>query len=416
MSTAYVPEGPSVFAHLAPRATAGLAAALAASLAAIGAPPASADVILPGPQQVDATVRAACTALTPAPDGSPAPRARTIDVQVRGELPLSSTPGKSFTFDRLTTRFVLDPDVVRPQIEGTRGSLNARLDDLGLLADGAGPNPAAVVSPKAPLDLGTQPVKIASSPAFDAPPGAPKATFDPAGPWTVNGDAGGVAVGLAPFALTLTYYPEPTPTTKFAPIVTSVVCKPQSPWFAKFPVYPAGQPLPTVTGLSPNIAAGGQVVTITGTGLADATEVTFGGNPAAFKVASATQLTAVVPTLYWFVAPPPTLQWDVAVTTSAGTSANTAADDFTYLTGTPFGPVITRVTPSVVPVSGGKVVVAGRGFKGTTSVVVGRKAAKFSVTADGSVTVAAPAQLVRGNYLLRLTTPAGSATATLSYR
>lgn len=400
------------------RAARAAAAAAAVLAAAAAAPAAHADILpLPSPvQEVDTTVRAACTALTPVPDGSLAPRARTIDVQVRGQLPISSLPGTSFTFDRLTARFVLDPDVIRPQVEGTRGSLNARLDDLALLADGAGPNPATVVSPKAPLDLGTQPVKIASSPVFDAPPGAPKATFDPAGPWTVNRDAGGVAVGLAPFALTFTYYPEPTPTTKFAPIVTSVACKPQSPWFAKFPVDPVSPSLPTITGLSPNIAAGGQVVTITGTGLADATEVTFGGNPAAFKIASATQISAVVPTLYWFAPPPPTVQWDVAVTTPAGTSANTAADDFTYLTGTPAGPVITRLTPSVVPVSGGKIVVSGRGFKGTTSVVVGRKAAKFSVTADGRVTVAAPAQLVRGNYLLRLTTPAGTATATLSYR
>ena len=396
------------------------AATIFAALIASGAAPAasSADILpLPSPtQSVDTTVRATCTTVSQTPSNSLAPGARTVDVQVSGQLPLAGTAAGSFTFDRLTTRFVLDPDVMRPQVEGTRGSLNARLDDLALLADGAGPNPAQVVSPKAPLDLGTQPVKIASSPAFDAPPGAPKATFDPVGPWTIARDAGGVAVGLAPFALTLTYYPEPTPTTKFAPTVTSVVCKPQSPWFAKFPVDPAPPALPTITGLAPNVAAGGQVVTITGTGLADATEVTFGGNPAQFKVASATQISAVVPTLYWFVAPPPTLQWDVAVTTPAGTSANTAADDFTYLTGTPAGPAITRLTPSVVPVRGGKVVVSGRGFKGTTAVTVGRKAAKFAVTSDGSVTVAAPAQLLRGNYLLRLTTPAGSSTATLANR
>lgn len=404
-----------MFAHLPPRRLAGFAVAAAALISAASAT-AETPILPPATQPVDATVRTSCTALTPAPVGSFAPAARTIDVQLRGELPSSAAAGEIFTLDGLTARFVLDPDVMRPQVEGTRGSLNGRLDDLALLADGAGPNPATVVSPKAPLDLGTQPVKIASSPVFDAPVGAPKATFDPVGPWTIARDAGGVAVGLEPFTLTLTYYPEPTPTTKFAPVITTVVCKPQSAFFAKFPVYPVGPSLPSVTGLSPNVAAGGQVVTISGTGLADATEVTFGGNPAEFKVVSATQLSAVVPTLSWLVPPPPTLQWDVAVTTPAGTSSNTPADDFTYLTGTPIPPVISRVLPSVVPLSGGKVRLLGSGFKGTTSVTVGRRAARFVVTADGSLTLAAPAQLVRGTYALRVTAPTGTAAAKLTYR
>ena len=396
------------------RRAASIAAAAAALLAA-AASPASADILPPPVQEVDATLRSACEPVGQPPINA-AIRARIVDVRVTGQAPLSGSPDGAFTFDRLTARFTIDPDLIRPQVEGTRGSLNARLDDLALLAEGGKPNPAQVVSPKAPLDLGTKPVKIATAPSFDAPVGAPKATFDPVGPWTVATDAGGVAIGLSTFSLTLTSYPEPSPTSKIAPTVTTLVCKPQSPWFAKFPVDPPSPAQPAITALTPNIAAGGQVVTINGTGLADASQVTFGGNPAAFKVVSPTELSAVVPTLYWFVAPPPTLQWDVAVTTPAGTSANTPADDFTYLTGTPSGPVITTVTPSSVPLLGGKVRVLGRGFKGTTSVTVGRLAARFAVTADGSVTVAAPAQLQRGVYALTLRTPAGTAATKLTYR
>ncbi len=398
------------------RAAGAATAAAAALLALVAAGPASADILPPATQPVDATVRAACTPLSKPPIDFAGPAARTIDVRINGQAPLSAAPGGSFTFDQLTARFTIDPDVMRPQVEGTRGSLSARLDDLALLADGGSPNPATVVSPKAPLDLGTTPVKIASAPSFDAPVGAPKATFDPVGPWTVAADAGGVAIGLNAFALTLTYYPEPTPTAKFAPTTVSLACKPQSPWFAKFPVDPPTPAAPTITSLSPNIAAGGQVVTITGTDLSSATQVTFGGNPASFKPVSPTQLSAVVPTLYWFVAPPPTLQWDVSVTTPAGSSANTAADDFTYLTGTPAGPVITTVSPTSLPRAGGRVRVSGRGFKGTTSVVVGRLPARFVVNADDSLTLAAPPQLRAGTYRLSITTPLGNASVKLLYR
>jgi hypothetical protein len=85
--------------------------------------------------------------------------------------------------------------------------------------------------------------------------------------------------------------------------------------------------LPAVTGLSPahGPAAGGTIVVITGTGLASATEVRFGMAPAlSFTQNSATQITATAPagTAGQTVA--------VSVTTPVATSADTAADDFTY--------------------------------------------------------------------------------------
>ncbi len=83
---------------------------------------------------------------------------------------------------------------------------------------------------------------------------------------------------------------------------------------------------PAITSLSPSTgpSPGGYPVVITGTDFTGATAVTFGGTAAAsFTVNSDTQITAVAPA--GAVGPV-----DVAVTTPDGTSANTAADDFTY--------------------------------------------------------------------------------------
>jgi SpoIID/LytB domain protein len=83
---------------------------------------------------------------------------------------------------------------------------------------------------------------------------------------------------------------------------------------------------PTITGLAPGngSSAGGTSVTITGTSLIGASAVTFGGQSAAsFHVDSSTQMTAVTPAHAVGSA-------DVRVTTTAGTSENTPADDFTY--------------------------------------------------------------------------------------
>ncbi len=88
------------------------------------------------------------------------------------------------------------------------------------------------------------------------------------------------------------------------------------------PVPPAA-----ITGLDPTSGstAGGTSVTITGTGFTDATSVTFAGLDAAhFTVDSATRITAISPAHGAGTI-------DVRVTTGAGPSGNTAADDFTYI-------------------------------------------------------------------------------------
>jgi hypothetical protein len=83
---------------------------------------------------------------------------------------------------------------------------------------------------------------------------------------------------------------------------------------------------PTVTALSPVFgpATGGAVVTITGTDFLGASGVTFGGTPAtAYTVDSATQITVTAPAHAGGSV-------QVQVTTPHGSSADTAADDYTY--------------------------------------------------------------------------------------
>jgi hypothetical protein len=86
---------------------------------------------------------------------------------------------------------------------------------------------------------------------------------------------------------------------------------------------------PTITLISPTSGpiAGGTTVTITGTGFTGATAVNFGAVAAtSFTVVSATQITAVSPAQGNGVV-------SIRVVTPLGTSADTAADDFTYGSG-----------------------------------------------------------------------------------
>ena len=84
---------------------------------------------------------------------------------------------------------------------------------------------------------------------------------------------------------------------------------------------------PTVGSIAPTSGSikGGASVTITGTNLSGASAVSFGGVPASsFTVNSDTQITAVAPAS----ATPGVV--DASVTTTAGTTSLSAADQFTY--------------------------------------------------------------------------------------
>ncbi len=119
-----------------------------------------------------------------------------------------------------------------------------------------------------------------------------------------------------------------TPAHAAGPVTVTVTTANGSDTVGYTYVTPPPTPGPTVTGLSPSsgVSTGGTSVTITGTNLTGATAVTFEGVAAtSFVVNSATQITAVSPAGSPGIA-------DVLVTTPGGTSTDTTADDFTYIT------------------------------------------------------------------------------------
>ncbi len=161
---------------------------------------------------------------------------------------------------------------------------------------------------------------------------------------------------------------------------------------------------PTVTSISPTAgpATGGTSVIITGANFSGATAVNFGGTPATgFTVNSATQITAT--------APAGTGTVDIRVTSAGGTSATSAADQFTYVG----APTVTSISPTAGSSAGGtSVTLNGTNFSGATAVTFGATAASgFTVNSATQITATAPAG--GGTVDIRVTTAGGiSATST----
>jgi len=140
---------------------------------------------------------------------------------------------------------------------------------------------------------------------------------------------------------------------------------------------------PVVTSLSTSTgpATGGTTITVTGSGFAGASAVTFGSVPArSFTVTGTAKITAVVPGGAGSVA--------VQVATVAGSSVVSAASTYTY------APVVASVTPATGPASGGSpVTITGFGFTGTGSATVlfgGGAAADVAVVSDTTITAVTP--------------------------
>jgi hypothetical protein len=157
-------------------------------------------------------------------------------------------------------------------------------------------------------------------------------------------------------------------------------------------------PPPIVTGISPasGPGAGGNIVTITGSGFTGATAVQFGTiSVPPLPGGSDSQITAPSPAGGGTV--------DVTVTTPAGTSPATAADQFTY------GPVVTGVQPNHGPARGLiPVIITGSGFTGATAVHFGPLGAAVSVNSDSQITTFSPPGAAVAPFVdVRVTTPAG---------
>ena len=159
-------------------------------------------------------------------------------------------------------------------------------------------------------------------------------------------------------------------------------------------------PVPAVSSVSPatGLPAGGATVVISGSGLSAASAVDFGSAPASFVVDSDTQITAMSP-----AASVGTV--NVTVSTALGTSASSAADQFTYEA----APVVLGVSPAAgLPAGGGVVEVSGTGFAGASAVSFGSIAASsFTVLSPSEISAVVPAQSA-GTVDITLTTPSGT--------
>ncbi len=155
---------------------------------------------------------------------------------------------------------------------------------------------------------------------------------------------------------------------------------------------------PTVTVVKPPLgsATGGTNVTIAGSNFLSGATVAFGGKAATnVSVVSPTQLTATSPSGADVV--------DVTVTTSGGTSATSARDQFKYV------PSVSGVSPSAGATSGGTgVTITGAGLTGATAVDFGgNPATTFTVNNDSSIAATAPAGSA-GAVDVTVTTPGGT--------
>jgi hypothetical protein len=138
---------------------------------------------------------------------------------------------------------------------------------------------------------------------------------------------------------------------------------------------------PTVTGLSPTFgpSLGGTTVNVIGTGFTGATSVIFG-------TAEATNVTVVNANLVTAVSPPGNGVVDVSVTTPAGTSPPTPADQFTY----PPLPTVTGLSPTSGTAAGGTpVTITGTNFTAPATVDFGTNNPATNVIVVNASTVTA---------------------------
>ncbi len=149
-------------------------------------------------------------------------------------------------------------------------------------------------------------------------------------------------------------------------------------------IFIAAPAVPTVTEVSPDTGSvsGGNYVTITGTGFTDEAEVNFGDVGIwDFGVESDTEIWAYSP-----AHEAGTVQ--VQVTVDGRSSADTAADDFTYVA----LPTVTSVTPDTGPSDGSILItILGSGFNNAETVYFGGAPVTwFNVVNDGEILTSLP--------------------------
>jgi hypothetical protein len=155
---------------------------------------------------------------------------------------------------------------------------------------------------------------------------------------------------------------------------------------------------PKITGLAPSSAVAGATVTISGSGLAGATDVSFNGVTASIVLNTATQVKALVPST--------ATTGTISVTTPSGTTASTAI--FKPL------PKITGFSPLSGPRGTTGVVLTGTNFSGATAVKIGTIAVtSFTLDSALQITLTIPATAVTAKF--SVTTPAGTGTSATAF-
>ncbi|MFJ4849536.1 MULTISPECIES: IPT/TIG domain-containing protein [unclassified Streptomyces] len=164
------------------------------------------------------------------------------------------------------------------------------------------------------------------------------------------------------------------------------------------PFYYIGAPFKQSISPTGGSTAGGETVTINGTGLYTASSVAFGANSAVPTVVSDGQITVTAP-----AGSPGSVS--VSVTTVGGTNNGFS---YTYFD----APTLTTLTPTQGPASGGtSVTLVGTALTSTTAVTFGGVPAPFSVINGNVVSAVAPPGTA-GAVDVVLTADGGSATAT----
>lgn len=161
---------------------------------------------------------------------------------------------------------------------------------------------------------------------------------------------------------------------------------------------------PSVTGVNPNTGpmAGGTTVTVQGANFAAGATVAFGSTAASsVNVVSPTELQAVSPASAAGLV-------NLTVTTAAGTSPDTTADQFTYEP----PPSVTAVSPDYGGKGGGTTVtITGSNLSGATAVDFGTvPASSFTVASSTSIAATSPPG-TPGTVDVRVTTPYGTSAA-----
>ncbi|GAA1912305.1 IPT/TIG domain-containing protein [Streptantibioticus ferralitis] len=222
---------------------------------------------------------------------------------------------------------------------------------------------------------------------------------------TGTGLAGTTAVHFGTKPATIVSNPDDTHVNVVSPAATGTVgVTVTTPGGTSNPVsfYYVGAPSKAGLSVSSGPTAGGNTVTISGTGLATTTSVSFGANTAVPTVVSDSQLNVTVPAA--------TAAGSVGVTvTAAGGSGNGLT--YTYVA----TPTIGTLSPNSGPTSGGTAVtIPGTGLTTTQSVIIGGAAAPFSVISDTEIAAVTPPGTA-GDQTVSVVTTGGTASAAAGF-